>query len=298
MAHPRSRGEHRTRRERASRAPGSSPLTRGARCSPGGGLGRFRLIPAHAGSTLSISALGKDARAHPRSRGEHSITSGLVVPPFGSSPLTRGARPSLRKHGVTPRLIPAHAGSTTNLRTVRRESEAHPRSRGEHGGTRHGWCPRRGSSPLTRGARRSRPSRFQQRGLIPAHAGSTRGQGEAGAHARAHPRSRGEHDDAGGVFSTVRGSSPLTRGARRRIPMSGISDGLIPAHAGSTSRWQWLYLRIWAHPRSRGEHTGPRLTPFALHGSSPLTRGARGANVRVGVGTGLIPAHAGSTQPL
>ena len=153
MAHPRSRGEHRTRRERASRAPGSSPLTRGARCSPGGGLGRFRLIPAHAGSTLSISALGKDARAHPRSRGEHSITSGLVVPPFGSSPLTRGARPSLRKHGVTPRLIPAHAGSTTNLRTVRRESEAHPRSRGEHTYRIRREEIHEGSSPLTRGAR-------------------------------------------------------------------------------------------------------------------------------------------------
>ena len=196
------------------------------------------------------------------------------------------------------RLIPAHAGSTGALVTGGAHAGAHPRSRGEHVGLVHRGFNNAGSSPLTRGALAGKAKLAHTHGLIPAHAGSTMTRAGCSAPSGAHPRSRGEHVTWHTVSIAGAGSSPLTRGARRRIPMSGISDGLIPAHAGSTSRWQWLYLRIWAHPRSRGEHTGPRLTPFALHGSSPLTRGARGANVRVGVGTGLIPAHAGSTQPL
>ena len=50
-----------------------------------------------------------------------------------------------------------------------------------------------GSSPLTRGKRRTRSWQQESRGLIPAHAGKTAeffGAGDAGA---AHPRSRGEN---------------------------------------------------------------------------------------------------------
>ena len=52
-----------------------------------------------------------------------------------------------------------------------------------------------------------------------------------------------------------------------------------------------------AHPRSRGENAGDGCPVCHEGGSSPLTRGKR---LRVGglrVGCGLIPAHAGKTQP-
>ena len=52
-----------------------------------------------------------------------------------------------------PRLIPAHAGSTCFRAPVGHGHRAHPRSRGEHALATFGDLRKRGSSPLTRGAR-------------------------------------------------------------------------------------------------------------------------------------------------
>ena len=70
-AHPRSRGEHAVLARHARVALGSSPLTRGAPRLARWYLDHARLIPAHAGSTCSISSAITSAGAHPRSRGEH-----------------------------------------------------------------------------------------------------------------------------------------------------------------------------------------------------------------------------------
>ena len=70
-AHPRSRGENRHRQSRGRLAAGSSPLTRGKRCSARGRARRSGLIPAHAGKTASGDAGDGSQRAHPRSRGEN-----------------------------------------------------------------------------------------------------------------------------------------------------------------------------------------------------------------------------------
>ena len=115
------------------------------------------------------------------------------------------------------------------------------------------------------------------------------------ATARAHPRSRGEHDKSRGAQELQLGSSPLARGARHSGDPPCRLDGLIPARAGSTGSSCAPPSAGWAHPRSRGEH--PRLV--TAHrvggGSSPLARGAHHL-VRDAVGVpGLIPARAGST---
>ena len=70
-AHPRWRGEHRTKRPMLALPLGSSPLARGALdllfgISDGGGL-----IPAGAGSTAPTKRRPPRLRAHPRWRGEH-----------------------------------------------------------------------------------------------------------------------------------------------------------------------------------------------------------------------------------
>ena len=72
-------------------------------------------------------------------------------------------------------------------------------------------------------------------------------------------------------------------------------EGLIPAHAGKTTRGHGGPYRPAAHPRSRGEN--PTSTPLYLRlaGSSPLTRGKLGPEVAEGRRGGLIPAHAGKT---
>ena len=72
--------------------------------------------------------------------------------------------------------------------------------------------------------------------------------------------------------------------------------GLIPAHAGKTETPFRLQFSCQAHPRSRGENLASPLGWVSGWGSSPLTRGKRGPNIRF-LGSGrLIPAHAGKTR--
>ena len=131
-AHPRSRGENRSRRERRPATTGSSPLTRGKPRGVAVFDNSEGLIPAHAGKTsytLSRTALG---RAHPRSRGENAWKAVLQGIADGSSPLTRGKHAKPQARPARQGLIPAHAGKTPSKRTAPLCGRAHPRSRGEN----------------------------------------------------------------------------------------------------------------------------------------------------------------------
>ena len=117
-AHPRLRGEHKSRRDKATSNGGSSPLTRGARRCNDNGIGSDRLIPAYAGSTRLLFRRGCAARAHPRLRGEHTHPNEPTPVSPGSSPLTRGAPRTMNALTPPPRLIPAYAGSTDECRPL------------------------------------------------------------------------------------------------------------------------------------------------------------------------------------
>ena len=206
----------------------------------------------------------------------------------GSSPLTRGA---LREHvskTPLPRLIPAHAGSTSLLALLLASSPAHPRSRGEHfcgGGAAVGSS---GSSPLPRGAHPRRSAWSLRNRLIPAHAGSTKVSTTSPYRPSAHPRSRGEHKQGKVIGTTGYGSSPLTRGAHSGEVAPDDHARLIPAHAGSTSPERRTPPVTSAHPRSRGEHPQPpasTATKTALKISTPKIEARR-----------LIPARTGNTR--
>ena len=192
---------------------GSSPLTRGAPTQLLHRGTQVRLIPAHAGSTKEKRYAYCDWWAHPRSRGEHVPLPRKLWRRWGSSPLTRGAHP--QRLTLRPRtgLIPAHAGSTSSADGGGRPEPAHPRSRGEHRLVLPARRWRRGSSPLTRGARWSAGPVPGRPGLIPAHAGSTSIRFLMRSPPPAHPRSRGEHMATRVTVVEVNGSSPLTRGA-------------------------------------------------------------------------------------
>ncbi len=136
----------------AAEVSGSSPLTRGAPLRSTGRVERKGLIPAHAGSTTRFVPLRLRQRAHPRSRGEHLWLHSVVCRYEGSSPLTRGALPSMNQKGGWLGLIPAHAGSTPFRGPSGLVLTAHPRSRGEHRFAAASKTSSTGSSPLTRGA--------------------------------------------------------------------------------------------------------------------------------------------------
>ena len=112
-AHPRSRGEH-TGEDRCYPCwQGSSPLARGTCRGCSGPPALKRLIPARAGNMAPTGRHSRQATAHPRSRGEHSVSSlggGVLV---GSSPLARGTFGTGRALNVRVRLIPARAGNIT-----------------------------------------------------------------------------------------------------------------------------------------------------------------------------------------
>ena len=153
-----------------------------------------------------------------------------------------------------------------------------------------------GSSPLTRG-KRGVPDGFPRPiRLIPAHAGKTRTRRGSSRTARAHPRSRGENVIGTFVAGFKTGSSPLTRGKRRRAGGRASGSGLIPAHAGKTKNRVSVGKSRPAHPRSRGENPASSCTPQSGQGSSPLTRGKRGRPSSWTRPAGLIPAHAGKTS--
>ena len=72
----------------------------------------MRLIPAHAGKTVSDAANVAALAAHPRSRGENRVCAGILDGQVGSSPLTRGKQLSRPLKRPSTRLNPAHAGKT------------------------------------------------------------------------------------------------------------------------------------------------------------------------------------------
>ena len=110
-AHPRSRGEHVPVIFALERVFGSSPLARG---TSAGGLmmeSRARLIPARAGNIERSPRPCRAHPAHPRSRGEHSLTLLNFTPERGSSPLARGTCEYGCLRARPLRLIPARAGN-------------------------------------------------------------------------------------------------------------------------------------------------------------------------------------------
>ena len=272
-AHPRSRGENQLSLTQTGTRRGSSPLTRG---KPGLHRGRRRprgLIPAHAGKTQGVGRRVRQEPAHPRSRGENTLSASTCCSAAGSSPLTRGKPPHQTPNVNSQRLIPAHAGKTWFEYRGDYGCAAHPRSRGENPERVPCAMPARGSSPLTRGKPSSPVLSLPRLGLIPAHAGKTQPLLARSSRAAAHPRSRGENSSVRGRLTPSSGSSPLTRGKHADVYVISHQLRLIPAHAGKTPRRRAPCRTRGAHPRSRGENAHTGHVRGHERGSSPLTRG-------------------------
>ena len=241
-----------------------------------------------------IGAPGAD---HPRIRGEHVFRSGPFPSLYGSSPHTRGALAGRELQLGGHRIIPAYAGSTIPHGQKSVSAADHPRIRGEHERVSDVSGARAGSSPHTRGALSERGDIGVGRGIIPAYAGST---SEAPCTSPApgdHPRIRGEHLPQTSCIADKQGSSPHTRGALGEDNARDYPGWIIPAYAGSTRMPGTCPKPRGDHPRIRGEHGVEEELDIVVQGSSPHTRGARGAPPDVAAVLRIIPAYAGSTGP-
>ena len=192
-AHPRSRGENLSPMSTENRFSGSSPLTRGKPNVCNADCQGRRLIPAHAGKTITVAVSLWGILAHPRSRGENDLVTRFFQGRPGSSPLTRGKRRDTGDGYDGAGLIPAHAGKTTVADSRAERTWAHPRSRGENLFPITPLRLTEGSSPLTRGKRARTVLGVAVPRLIPAHAGKTQSAPPTASPNPAHPRSRGEN---------------------------------------------------------------------------------------------------------
>ena len=150
--HPRSRGEHDTRKGSPTCIPDSPPLARGARHRRVRPQLLAGLTPARAGSTSRHRHRPASTGTHPRSRGEHLQIHAQPGPRQDSPPLARGARGFAELSPRLGGLTPARAGSTSPHRSCCDPARTHPRSRGEHITAAAQAVLARDSPPLARGA--------------------------------------------------------------------------------------------------------------------------------------------------
>ena len=149
--HPRIRGERQFVMTPVSTSIGSSPHTRGTLAEHHRYDAGRRFIPAYAGN--AATGLGRCAptAVHPRIRGERAANHYGDKKRGGSSPHTRGTRPSGVQNRPYKRFIPAYAGNARGPARQQTPPSVHPRIRGERchpGRARHVG---HGSSPHTRG---------------------------------------------------------------------------------------------------------------------------------------------------
>ena len=194
-------------------------------------------------------------------------------------------------------MLPARAGNTALWFLLRRVPAVHPRSCGERTHLTDAEVAHPGSSPLARGTRNVNRLQAVEARLIPARAGNTTGKFHPGGKGTAHPRSRGEHGETGGIEIFAFGSSPLARGTLGFTRNKRHKLRLIPARAGNTSVAATSSSLSWAHPRSREESSMLIGSACGRTGSSPLAL-ARGTFAQILKAlrlARLIPARAGNT---
>ena len=231
--HPRARGEHGGGTYTMSRDTGSSPRSRGTRCTARTRTARF--IPALAGNTARRSMAHRPASVHPRARGEHVIVEVGRLHARGSSPRSRGTRSWVGTRKMQLRFIPALAGNTAARRRRQAALPVHPRARGEHQRGLRRSRAGAGSSPRSRGTRLGPTGSCPTGRFIPALAGNTNTTSTRIPPMAVHPRARGEHGRSAIPRSSQCGSSPRSRGTRAIRLTPQPETRFIPALAGNTS---------------------------------------------------------------
>ena len=171
--HPRTRGVYNVISNGKLSISGSSPHTRGLRSHGPQMTNIGRIIPAHAGFTTHAASQSEKSEDHPRTRGVYNLTSPVYHRRLGSSPHTRGLLGWLSVRRVRCRIIPAHAGFTTQNPSNPLPRKDHPRTRGVYAIMFWTGKDDTGSSPHTRGLLFHVADFRGLWRIIPAHAGFT-----------------------------------------------------------------------------------------------------------------------------
>ena len=128
--HPRACGANLEFAVLGNKTIGSSPRMRGKPMRLSDADAERRIIPAHAGQTRHVFAWWCRQSDHPRACGANCFLYGVGQEQYGSSPRMRGKPKSKADGNKGIRIIPAHAGQTGALSTLRVVRPDHPRACG------------------------------------------------------------------------------------------------------------------------------------------------------------------------
>ena len=217
--HPRACGELQVQRHLDLPRAGSSPRMRGTLGHDGVHHLGLRIIPAHAGNSLSAWKYRRRRSDHPRACGELAVIWASVSPCPGSSPRMRGTLADDLDAASPHRIIPAHAGNSGPSSDLPTGPSDHPRACGELVGGNSPFSCATGSSPRMRGTLVPLADLVRELRIIPAHAGNSSSFFSAS--------------------SRISGSSPRMRGTQHELVGKRLGFRIIPAHAGN-SHFRWL----------------------------------------------------------
>ncbi len=187
-------------------------------------------------------------------RGEYQLRRKLQEVALGSPPLARGIHLDFLDFVRAVRITPACAGNTLSPKNKGRQTEDHPRLRGEYKERAKKSRPSWGSPPLARGIRARRREPRQRSGITPACAGNTSCSSRNPKLNTDHPRLRGEYEKDVAKKQTNKGSPPLARGIQAARYKITDGHGITPACAGNTFNFLILCRKAQDHPRLRGEY--------------------------------------------
>ena len=219
-----------------------------------------------------------------------------LVVATGSSPHTRGTPEISQATTVFHRFIPAYAGNAGARTSGSWPGSVHPRMRGERRGIFNVLRLSPGSSPHTRGTRRTLSARRSTMRFIPAYAGNAESWRPRRSRHAVHPRIRGERPRYSVRPSPHTGSSPHTRGTLATTKNGFVCRRFIPAYAGNAHVLQPGPALQPVHPRIRGERQSGGVIIDRCSGSSPHTRGTHAIHEDLDRVARFIPAYAGNAQ--
>ena len=249
--HPRACGEQIDHSVYYPSHYGSSPRVRGTGRQTDQLGGEYRVIPARAGNSSSVSSRTSPSTGHPRACGEQHACPMCKPSWSGSSPRVRGTGQPMPSGHRRSRVIPARAGNSASGTPTTTSPSGHPRACGEQFVAAPTVTPLPGSSPRVRGTVGSGPQGPPRRRVIPARAGNREGPPSKRWRKAGHPRACGEQGFHPHSASSYSGSSPRVRGTAQLAGAAAKSRRVIPARAGNRHHYIlffFSYFRIFKEP--------------------------------------------------
>ncbi len=170
---PRTCGEYYGVRRSPPGGEGSAPHMRGIPKMVLPLLPHFRISPAHAGNTASLTTRARAAADQPRTCGEYARRHGANPRQGGSAPHMRGIHFTVMGYSKNGGISPAHAGNTWSRHRYRDVDRDQPRTCGEYILGPIGGLEQAGSAPHMRGILAGGVDDSHAVGISPAHAGNT-----------------------------------------------------------------------------------------------------------------------------